>query len=171
MANMSPPGPVLPGSTSASIAAAAIAASAAVPPLRGTCWPACAASGWLVATMPWRATTSERLCSGQFPARSPRSASTFSPGDVVSAVGSPNGVEDGPPWATANVEPRTSTSSAVPAATTRARLARTPLVSLHASRFTSHLPSREPLPCPALDPSAGAEAPGDDGRPPAGGPR
>jgi hypothetical protein len=52
MANRSPPNPVLFGSTTASAAAPATAASAAVLPSCSIFNPACAAKGWLVATMP-----------------------------------------------------------------------------------------------------------------------
>ena len=52
MANRSPPSPVLLGSTTASAAAPATAASAAVPPSCNIFSPACAAKGWLVATIP-----------------------------------------------------------------------------------------------------------------------
>src|SRR4051812_10143440 len=48
----SPPIPVEPGSTTFSIAAVAMAASAALPPACKIVKPACAANGWLVATMP-----------------------------------------------------------------------------------------------------------------------
>src|SRR5215467_4916205 len=73
-ANMSAATPVLLGSTRLSIAAVATAASMALPPSRMTCRPACAASGWLVVTMPWGAITSARLCAAQPSARSPRTA-------------------------------------------------------------------------------------------------
>jgi hypothetical protein len=55
-------------------AAAATAASIALPPLFNICRPACAANGWLVATIPFRARTSERDCASQPLARSPRAA-------------------------------------------------------------------------------------------------
>src|SRR5215813_1050091 len=73
-ANMSAATPVLLGSTRLSIAAVATAASMALPPSRMICRPACAASGWLVVTMPWGAITSARLCAAQPSARSPRTA-------------------------------------------------------------------------------------------------
>src|SRR5215472_3292495 len=73
-ANMSAATPVLLGSTRLSIAAVATAASMALPPPRMICRPACAASGWLVVTMPWGAITSARLCAAQPSARSPRTA-------------------------------------------------------------------------------------------------
>ena len=49
--------PVEWGSTTASAAAVAIAASTAFPPSIITLRPAMAASGWLVATIPFRAIT------------------------------------------------------------------------------------------------------------------
>ena len=49
--------PVEIGSTTLSMAAVAMAASAAVPPACKMPSPACAARGWLVATMPRRAST------------------------------------------------------------------------------------------------------------------
>src|SRR5215831_17673923 len=73
-ANMSAATPVLLGSTRLSIAAVATAASMALPPSRMICWPACAASGWLVVTIPCGAITSDRLCAAQPSARSPCTA-------------------------------------------------------------------------------------------------
>ena len=58
---MSPPTPVDSGSTTLRVAAAATAASTALPPCISTCSPACAASGWLVATIPFNASTGDRL--------------------------------------------------------------------------------------------------------------
>jgi hypothetical protein len=52
--------PVIVGSTTLSAAAVATAASAALPPLRSISRPACAASGWLVATAARRAISGER---------------------------------------------------------------------------------------------------------------
>ena len=46
--------PQLVGSVSPSAAFAAIAASTALPPRRSVATPISVASGWLVATMPWR---------------------------------------------------------------------------------------------------------------------
>ena len=57
---MSPPMPVMCGSVTLSTAAAATAASMALPPRRSTSRPAAEASGWLVATAPLRAWTVER---------------------------------------------------------------------------------------------------------------
>jgi hypothetical protein len=74
MTKTSPPIPALPGSTTFSTAAVATAASIALPPARNTCRPACAASGWLVATIPFRAKTSERDCGSHPLERSPRVA-------------------------------------------------------------------------------------------------
>src|SRR5258706_15992716 len=51
IAKLSEPRPLLHGSVRAITAAAAIAASTAVPPWRSMCNPAWAASGWLGATM------------------------------------------------------------------------------------------------------------------------
>jgi hypothetical protein len=66
--------PVFMGSTTLSTAAAATAASMALPPRCMICNPACAASGWLVVTMPCGAITSARLCPRQPSARSPPTA-------------------------------------------------------------------------------------------------
>src|ERR1700682_3392881 len=74
MANRSPATPVFMGSTTLSTAAAATAASMALPPCCMICNPACAASGWLVVTMPCGAITSARLCPRQPSARSPPTA-------------------------------------------------------------------------------------------------
>lgn len=52
MANMSPPIPVIMGSTTLSTAAAAMAASMALPPRCIVAIAAVVASGWLVAAMP-----------------------------------------------------------------------------------------------------------------------
>ena len=52
----------------------ATAASIALPPWRNISRPACGASGSLVATMPWRARTSERPCASQPCARDPGTA-------------------------------------------------------------------------------------------------
>jgi hypothetical protein len=51
---------LLIGSTTPSVALAAMAASIAEPPRARTCAPACEASVWLVATIPWREITMER---------------------------------------------------------------------------------------------------------------
>src|SRR3954452_3043801 len=53
IANRSPPIPLDCGSTSPMTAWVAIAASIALPPRSSTCTPACAASGWLAATIPY----------------------------------------------------------------------------------------------------------------------
>src|SRR5579862_4475513 len=66
--------PTIMGSVSASTPAVATAASIAFPPRIRTWRPACAASGWLVTTIPFAAMTSERLCAGQPEARTPRTA-------------------------------------------------------------------------------------------------
>ncbi len=54
-ANMSPPGPVIIGSTKPRTAAAVTAALNAFPPRSRTASPAALASGWLVAMTPWGA--------------------------------------------------------------------------------------------------------------------
>ena len=77
-----------------STAPAATAASMALPPFRRISRPACAASGSLVATMPWRASTSERPCVSQPCARDPGTASIPAPGCGLSADGRPNGFGD-----------------------------------------------------------------------------
>jgi hypothetical protein len=59
--------------------------------------PACAAMGWLVATAPRRATTSDRVWSNQLLARLPRTAVILAPGLGIDSVGRPNGVGLGPP--------------------------------------------------------------------------
>ena len=65
MANRSPPIPHDIGSTTPSTALAAIAASTALPPCWRTRIAAAVASGWLVAAIPCRAITADRvLCSG-----------------------------------------------------------------------------------------------------------
>src|SRR5215470_17520939 len=87
-ANMSAATPVLLGSTRLSIAAVATAASMALPPSRMICRPACAASGWLVVTMPCGAITSARLCAAQPSARSPRTAAQAAALGVASQVDS-----------------------------------------------------------------------------------
>ena len=89
---MSPPMPALSGSTRPSMAAVATAASAELPPSWRMRNPACAASDWLVATTPWRATTSARVCPPQPPSLLPRTALMATPGSVADAVGRPKGV-------------------------------------------------------------------------------
>ena len=109
MANRSAPSPVLFGSTTASAAAPATAASAAVPPCCSIFSPAWAASGWLVATMPWRARTSERDRSDHWRSpRSPRAAVMSAEGFGTAALGVPNGVSE---W-----DPDCATLSAAPSA-------------------------------------------------------
>ena len=60
-ANISPPIPVDIGSTTFSTAAVATAASIALPPSFIIWSPATAASGWLVATAPFRANIADLL--------------------------------------------------------------------------------------------------------------
>ncbi len=74
IAKRSPPTPTFIGSTTLSTAAAATAASMALPPCFRTCSPAWAASGWLVVTMPCWAKTSARDWAAQPSVRSPRIA-------------------------------------------------------------------------------------------------
>src|SRR5579864_5894883 len=74
MTKRSPATPTIMGSVMLSTAAVATAASMALPPRFRICRPACAASGWLVTTMPCVAITSERVCAGQPEARTPRTA-------------------------------------------------------------------------------------------------
>src|SRR6478735_8276647 len=73
MAKRSPPTPFIVGSTTASTAAAVMAASTALPPCCSTRKPAADASGWLVATMPFLASTTERVARGLAAGRSPGS--------------------------------------------------------------------------------------------------
>jgi hypothetical protein len=56
----SPPIPVMSGSVTLSTAATAIEASTALPPRFRTSMPTCEARGWLVATMPCVARTTDR---------------------------------------------------------------------------------------------------------------
>src|SRR5262245_49102769 len=77
-----------------STAPVATAASMALPPRRRISSPASAASGSLVATMPWRASTSDRPCDSQPCARDPGTALIVEPGCGTSADGTPNGCGD-----------------------------------------------------------------------------
>src|SRR6185503_7090709 len=79
-----------------STAPVATAASMALPPCRRISRPASAASGSLVATMPWRARTSERPCCSQPCARDPGAALIVLAGCGVSADGTPKGFFDCP---------------------------------------------------------------------------
>src|SRR5580704_8983943 len=74
MAKRSEATPTIIGSTTESTAADATAASIALPPCIRMRKPACAASGWLAATIPCCAMTSERDCEGHPSERSPRTA-------------------------------------------------------------------------------------------------
>lgn len=74
IAKRSPAGPTFIGSIRVNAAAVATAASMALPPFLSTSRPACAASGWLVVTMPLRAITSERCCATHPCERSPGTA-------------------------------------------------------------------------------------------------
>ena len=65
MANKSPPIPLPVGSTKPSTAFAATAASIAFPPALRISNATCVASGWLVAAIPFRAMTSERVAKGK----------------------------------------------------------------------------------------------------------
>src|SRR6185437_13869238 len=62
--------PLAPGSTRPIMALAAMAASIALPPAFRMSRPVWAASGWLVATMPYLPVTTERLWCGLGPGRS-----------------------------------------------------------------------------------------------------
>src|SRR5262249_34473654 len=73
-----------------STAPVATAASIALPPRRRISSPASAASGSLVATMPWRARTSDRPCDNHPCARDPGTAVIAVPGCGWSADGTPN---------------------------------------------------------------------------------
>ena len=77
-----------------STAPVATAASIALPPCRRISSPASAASGSLVATMPWRASTSDRPCASQPCARDPGTALMSAPGCGLSAVGMPKAFGD-----------------------------------------------------------------------------
>src|SRR5262249_52797217 len=81
---MSPPSPLLLGSTTPITAFVAIAASIALPPRSRICTPARTASGWLVATRPYRVATFDR------PTR------TRGCGDGFGAVALAAGVAGGP---------------------------------------------------------------------------
>jgi hypothetical protein len=94
IANRSPPRPVLPGSTTPNTAAAATAASIAFPPSSKIRNPAAVARGWLVATMPLRASTSERPWSRYPSGRVAGTAVMFSPGVGTPGVGFPNALGD-----------------------------------------------------------------------------
>src|SRR4030095_13951710 len=74
IAKRSPPRPRATGPPTLSTAAVVTAASIAFPPRLRTSSPACTASGWLLATIPLRAITSERCCGNHPLARSPDTA-------------------------------------------------------------------------------------------------
>ena len=74
--------PHIIGSTTFSTAAAAIAASTAFPPSMRTRRPAAEASGWLVAIMPFRASTGERPSFVSFAGRSPGVAAASRAGEM-----------------------------------------------------------------------------------------
>ena len=93
-AKRSPPMPVSFCDVTSSTAPAATAASMALPPRCRISRPACAARGSLVATTPWRASTSERPCISQPWARTPGTALMVSPGFGTSGVGVPNALGD-----------------------------------------------------------------------------
>ena len=65
MAKRSPPMPLPVGSITPTTAFAAIAASTAFPPRCKTCTPAIDASGWLLATTPYRVAMTERPALGR----------------------------------------------------------------------------------------------------------
>ena len=93
-ANRSPPMPLLPGSPRPRKALAAMAASTALPPSFRTSSAICVANGWLVATIPLRATTSDRDAKPRPESRScattavPRAAATSN--DIASAANAAN---------------------------------------------------------------------------------
>src|SRR5882757_6468519 len=89
MTKTSPPTPALTGSTRFRTAAVATAASNAFPPCLRICKPAWAAKGWLVATTPLRASTSERVWGSQPAARSPRTAAKSLTGASVPTASRP----------------------------------------------------------------------------------
>src|SRR4029453_13151055 len=74
IAKRSPAGPTFIGSTRLSMADMVTAASMALPPFFRMSRPACAARGWLVATIPLRAITSDRRCAAHPSLRSPGTA-------------------------------------------------------------------------------------------------
>ena len=81
--------PHIIGSTTFSTAAAVMAASTALPPSMSTRRPAADASGWLVAIMPFRASTDERPRAVSFAGRSPGrvcAASAVIAGNAVNAA-------------------------------------------------------------------------------------
>ena len=88
--------PVSLGEVTSSTAPVATAASMALPPFCRISRPACAASGSLVATMPWRARTSDRPCADHPCARDPGTALMVLAGCGLSAVGMPKAFGD---WA------------------------------------------------------------------------
>ena len=108
-AKRSPAMPVSFCEVTSSTAAAATAASMALPPCRRISKPACAASGSLVATMPWRAITSERPCPSQPWPREPGAATIFAAGLGVFSVGTPNGFAD---WALTRLLPTAKPTTA-----------------------------------------------------------
>ena len=75
--------PHIIGSTTFSTAAAVIAASTALPPSMSTRRPAAEASGWLVAIMPFRASTGERPSFVSLAGRSPGAAAASTAGAAV----------------------------------------------------------------------------------------
>ena len=91
-----------------SMAPVATAASMALPPWRRMSSPACAASGSLVATMPWRATTSERPWLSQPCAREPGTALMSAAGCGVAADGWPKGFWD---WAVSAAQAPTASTA------------------------------------------------------------
>src|SRR5215467_5830146 len=127
IANRSPPAPVFIGSTRLSMAAVATAASMALPPFIMICRPACAASGWLVVTMPCVAMISARLCAAQPSARSPRTAAQ------AAARGSLLQTDiGGPDWAHAGEEAASTTAAPIAA---HARVVAYPMASSRAAAF------------------------------------
>src|ERR1700733_432898 len=106
-AKRAPARPVFIGSTTFSTAAVATAASMALPPFIRIWRPACAASGWLVATMPCWAITSARPWAAQPTALSPLTASQA--GGLGSALQTDS---SGIVWATAAAGHRAKANAA-----------------------------------------------------------
>ena len=97
-----------------STAPVATAASIALPPRRRISRPASLASGSLVATMPWRATTSERPCASQPCAREPGTASMSAAGCGRSGDGVPKAFGDcARPVAQQSVSPAATATASV----------------------------------------------------------
>src|SRR5512132_1159185 len=114
IANRSPAGPTFIGSTRLSMAEVATAASIALPPFFRISSPTWAASGWLVATMPFLAITSDRCCDVQPSDRSPGTAAHHAGAGLAShdwigeAAGDCATMRDAPPDAAAIASAQTT---------------------------------------------------------------